>query len=68
MTVYFLWLLSVILWNFGFTEAEPVYDVIAAVILGLCSSKLKNIIKDSSILKTNEYSGNSECMLFFINY
>ena len=47
MTVYLLWLLSVILWNFGFPEAEPVYDVIAAVILGLCSSKLKNIINTS---------------------
>ena len=60
MTVYLLWLLSVILWNFGFPEAEPVYDVIAAVILGFCSSKLKNIINGSSILKKNKYFGNNK--------
>ena len=60
MTVYFLWLLSVILWNFGFPEADPAYDVIAAVILGFCSSKLKNIINDSSILKKNKYFGNNK--------
>ena len=53
MTVYFLWLLSVILWSFGFPEAEHVYDVIAAVILGFCYSKLKKLIKDSSILQKN---------------
>ena len=60
MTVYLIWLLSVILWNFGFPEAGPVYDVIAAVILGFCSSKLKNIIKDTSILKKNKYFGNNK--------
>ena len=60
MTVYLLWLLSVILWNFGFTEAETVYEVMAAVMMGLCASKLKNIINDSSILKKNKYFGNNK--------
>ena len=60
MVVYLLWLLSVILWNFGFPDAKPISDVIAAVILGFCSSKLKNIIKDSSILKKNKYFGNNK--------
>ena len=60
MTVYLLCLLSVILWNFGLPEAETVYDVIEAVILGFCYSKLKNIINNSSILKKNKYFGNKK--------
>tara|TARA_S200000501_G_C20635766_1_gene661013 strand:- start:492 stop:674 length:183 start_codon:yes stop_codon:yes gene_type:complete len=60
MTVYFLWLLSVILWNFGFPTAEPISDVIAAIILGFCSNKLKKIIKNSTILKKSKYFGNNK--------
>ena len=30
---FFIWLVLVCLWNFGFPEATPIHDVIAAVLL-----------------------------------
>ena len=32
---WFVWLILVILWNFGFPEATPLQDVVVAVILSL---------------------------------
>ena len=32
---WLVWLILVILWNFGFTEATPLQDVVVAVILSL---------------------------------
>ena len=32
---WLVWLILVILWNFGFPEATPIQDVIVAVILSL---------------------------------
>ncbi len=29
--VFALWVLLVILWNYGFPDAEPIYDVIVAI-------------------------------------
>lgn len=46
---YFIWILSVIIWNFLFPNAEPIYDVLMAIILKHIfdlkdiSSKLKNL-------------------------
>ena len=31
--VYIMWLLVVILWNFLYPQADPIYDVIMAVLL-----------------------------------
>ena len=31
--IYIIWLLGIILWNFLYPEAEPIYDVIMAVLL-----------------------------------
>ena len=31
--IYIIWLLGVILWNFLYPEADPIYDVIMAVLL-----------------------------------
>ena len=31
--VYIMWLLGVILWNFLYPQADPIYDVIMAVLL-----------------------------------
>ena len=28
---YFIWILSVIIWNYLFPNAEPIYDVIVAI-------------------------------------
>ena len=30
---FFIWILLVCIWNFGFPEAAPIYDVIAAILL-----------------------------------
>ncbi len=32
---WFIWLILVILWNYGFPEATPFQDVIVAIILSL---------------------------------
>ena len=36
-----IWLILIILWNFGYPEAKPIYDILVAVILSL----IFNIIK-----------------------
>tara|TARA_A100001011_G_C14031935_1_gene724025 strand:+ start:84 stop:233 length:150 start_codon:yes stop_codon:yes gene_type:complete len=47
INLYFfsVWLLLVILWNFGFPNAEPIWDVIAAVFLSLLSNSALRLIK-----------------------
>ena len=45
MTNYFIWLLGVVLWNFGFPAAPPIFDVIAAVLLLMVSTYLHRVIK-----------------------
>ena len=46
MKVYLIWLIGVILWNFGYPSANPIEDVIAAVLLSLISVYLKKFIKN----------------------
>lgn len=45
--IYFwlLWLLLVILWNYGFPKAKPIYDVMAAVILSIFFIFLSKFLK-----------------------
>tara|TARA_B100000686_G_C16668159_1_gene904778 strand:+ start:71 stop:211 length:141 start_codon:yes stop_codon:yes gene_type:complete len=45
MKVYIIWLVGVILWNYGYPEAEPLWDVIAAIILSFISLSLKRYLK-----------------------
>ena len=45
MTNYFIWLLGVVLWNFSFPTAPPIFDVIAAVLLSMISIYLHRVIK-----------------------
>ena len=33
MKIYIIWLIGVIIWNFGYPAAKPIEDVIAAIIL-----------------------------------
>jgi len=33
--IWIIWLFLVIFWNFSYPEAEPIYDVLVAVILSL---------------------------------
>jgi hypothetical protein len=41
MKVQFIWLLDVIIWNFGFPSVPPIADVIVAVLLFFASYHLK---------------------------
>ncbi|MDC0439251.1 hypothetical protein OAL56_04210 [Candidatus Pelagibacter sp.] len=45
MKIYIIWLIGVIIWNFGVPNAPPVADVIAAVLLSFLSLGLKKWIK-----------------------
>ncbi len=45
MKVYIIWLIGVILWNYGVPNATPAEDVIVAIILSFISMGLKKYIK-----------------------
>tara|TARA_A100001035_G_scaffold131614_1_gene103413 strand:- start:1001 stop:1180 length:180 start_codon:yes stop_codon:yes gene_type:complete len=45
LKVYLIWLVGVVIWNFGFPNAKPIYDVLAAVLLSFLSLQLNRIIK-----------------------
>ncbi|MGY8919846.1 MAG: hypothetical protein ACKVJ4_05715 [Flavobacteriales bacterium] len=40
--IWFVWLFLVCLWNFGWPEVEPIYDVLVAILLSILSYKLSN--------------------------
>mgnify|MGYP001434423085 FL=1 len=44
MKIYLIWLIGVILWNFGYPEATPLMDVLAAIILSILSFGLKKYL------------------------
>ena len=43
MKIYIIWFIGVILWNFGYPQARPVVDVLAAIILSFISFALKKL-------------------------
>ena len=45
MIIYIIWLVGVILWNFGFPNAVPIADVAVAVLLSFLSIGLKKYFK-----------------------
>ena len=45
MKVYLIWLIGVILWNFGYPTATPMEDVVLAILLWLLSYFLKQKVK-----------------------
>ena len=45
MKIYIIWLVGVVLWNFGYPSANPIEDVMAAIILSLISMGLKKYLK-----------------------
>ena len=45
MKIYIIWLIGVVLWNFGYPAAQPLEDVIAAIILSFISMGLKKYLK-----------------------
>jgi len=56
MTIYFIWLIGIILWNYGFPNASPLEDVMIAVILSFLSMDLKKKITQ----KKKKYFGNKK--------
>jgi hypothetical protein len=45
MKVYIIWLIGVILWNFGVPNAAPIEDVLVAILLSILSIGLKKYLK-----------------------
>jgi len=43
--IYIIWLIGVIIWNFGFPNAIPLADVIAAILLSFLSLILNKYLK-----------------------
>tara|TARA_B100000579_G_C22685670_1_gene782485 strand:+ start:757 stop:897 length:141 start_codon:yes stop_codon:yes gene_type:complete len=44
MKIYIIWLIGVIIWNFGFPKASPLEDVLVAVILSFFTIILKKYL------------------------
>ncbi|MBF88821.1 MAG: hypothetical protein CMG75_04015 [Candidatus Marinimicrobia bacterium] len=42
---YCIWLIGVILWNFGFSSATPIADVIAAIFLSIITYGLNKTLR-----------------------
>ncbi len=55
---WIVWLILVILWNYGFPNASPFQDVVVAVILSLLFIIIK-LIRSRYLHKTNSRSKNS---------
>ena len=45
MKVYIIWLIGVLAWNFGVPNANPMEDVIVALLLSFLSMGLKKYLK-----------------------
>ena len=41
MKIYIIWLIGVVLWNFGVPNASPLEDVLVAIVLSFLSVVLK---------------------------
>ncbi len=55
---WIVWLILVILWNYGFPNASPFQDVVVAVILSLLFIIIE-LIRSRYLHKTNSRSKNS---------
>ena len=45
MKIYIIWLLGVILWNYGVPNASPLEDVLVAIVLSFLTIVLKKYTK-----------------------
>ena len=45
MKIYLIWLVGIIVWNYGVPEATPLEDVLAAIALSFLSIALKKYLK-----------------------
>jgi len=44
MTIYIIWLIGVVVWNFGVPNASPLEDVLVAIVLSFLSMGLKKYL------------------------
>ena len=60
MKIYLIWLIGVIVWNYGLPQATPLEDVLVAIALSflttMCLKKYLNLI----IQMKNKYFGNKK--------
>jgi hypothetical protein len=45
MKIYLIWLVGIIIWNYGVPQATPLEDVLAAIALSFLSIGLKKYLK-----------------------
>ena len=45
MKIYLIWLVGVIVWNYGVPQATPLEDVLVAIVLSFLSIGLKKYIE-----------------------
>ena len=45
MKIYLIWLVGVIVWNYGVPQATPLEDVLVAIVLSFLSVVLKKYLK-----------------------
>tara|TARA_E500000178_G_C16757327_1_gene633119 strand:- start:38 stop:181 length:144 start_codon:yes stop_codon:yes gene_type:complete len=45
MKIYIIWLIGVIIWNYGYPQATPLMDVVVAILLSFLSIGLKKYLK-----------------------
>jgi hypothetical protein len=45
MKIYLIWLIGVVIWNFGVPQATPLQDVFATIVLSFLSMGLKKYLK-----------------------
>ena len=45
MKIFWIWLVGVIVWNYGVPQATPLEDVLAAIALSFLSMGLKKYLK-----------------------
>tara|TARA_B100000902_G_scaffold383830_1_gene423193 strand:- start:1195 stop:1335 length:141 start_codon:yes stop_codon:yes gene_type:complete len=45
MKIYLIWVIGVIIWNFGVPKASPIEDVIVAILLSILTMALKKYTK-----------------------
>ena len=44
MQIYLIWLVGVIIWNYGVPQASPLEDVLVAIVLSFLSMAIKKYI------------------------
>ena len=59
MKIYIIWLVGVILWNYGVPQATPLEDVLVAIALSFLTMCLKKYLNLINQMK-NKYFGNKK--------